>query len=113
MKTITSGLMAGAMLIVATLALAPTAGGQSSSPPWFYTLVDGSQLLDDCPICDRLSRPVPMWGTFQLRLLVQGPLFSSYALENISFHAGIPGGITYSGYALYSPNPYLLWFGTS
>ena len=95
MKTITSGLMAGAMLIVATLALAPTAGGQSSSPPWFYTLVDGSQLLDDCPICDRLSRPVPMWGTFQLRLLVQGPLFSSYALENISFHAGIPGGITY------------------
>jgi hypothetical protein len=95
MKTITSGFMAGAMLIVATLAFAPTAGGQSSSPPWVYTLVDGSQLLDDCPICDRLSRPVPMWGTFQLRLLVQGPLFSSYALENISFHAGTPGGITY------------------
>ena len=95
MKTNTSGFMAIAMLMVATLALAPTAGGQSSNPPWFYTLVDGSQLLDDCPICDRLSRPVPMWGTFQLRLLVQGPLFSSYALENISFHAGTPGGITY------------------
>jgi hypothetical protein len=95
MKTITSGFMAGAMLMVANLALAPTAGGQSSSPPWFYTLVDGSQLLDDCPICDRLSRPVPMWGTFQLRLLAQGPIYSSYALENISFHAGNPGGTTY------------------
>lgn len=95
MKTITSGFMAGAMLMVANLALAPTADGQSSSPPWFYTLVNGSQLLDDCPICDRLSAPVPMGGTFQLRLLVQGPIYSSYALENISFHAGIPGGTTY------------------
>jgi hypothetical protein len=83
------------MLILANLAFFPTAGGQSSSPPWFYTLVGGSQLLDDCPICDRVSMPVPMWGTFQLRLLVQGPIFSSYALENISFHAGIPGGTTY------------------
>ena len=95
MKTITSGFMAGAMLMVATLALAPAAGGQSSSPPWFYTLVNGSQLLDDCPICDRLSAPVSMGGTFQLRLLAQGPIYSSYALENISFHAGSPGGITY------------------
>jgi len=36
-----------------------------------------------------------MRGTFQLRLLAQGPLFSSYALDNISFHAGNPGGTNY------------------
>src|ERR1035441_1557638 len=103
MKTITFGYVAGAMLVVANLALAPTAGGQSSSPPWFYTLVDGSQLLDDCPICDKLSIPLPMRGTFQLRLLAQGPIYASYALENISFQAGSPGGIIYqaTGQGLY------------
>ena len=95
MKTFTSGFFAGAVLIVANLAFAPAAGGQSASAPWVYTLVDGSQLLDDCPICDRVSIPVPMRGTFQLRLLVPGPLSTSYALENISFHAGTPGGISY------------------
>ena len=88
--------MAGAMFILTNLAFSPAAIGQSSSPPWSYTLVDGSQLLDDCPICDHVSRPVPMWGTFQLRLLGQLPNNSTiYAVENISFQAGSPGGMTY------------------
>jgi hypothetical protein len=95
MKTLNAGFMADVMLIVTGLALAPTAGGQSPSPPWVYTLVDGSQLLDDCPICDHVSIPVPMRGTFRLRLLMQGPLFSTYAMEDISFRAGSPGGTTY------------------
>jgi hypothetical protein len=45
-----------------------------------------------------------MWGTFQLRLLGQGPIYSSYAVENISFHAGIPGGTTYqvTGQGIYT-----------
>ena len=54
---------------------------------WFYTLVNGSQLVDDCPICDRATIAVPMRGTFQLRFVEQGPLFFTYALENISFTA--------------------------
>src|ERR1035437_3870318 len=95
MKTNTSGCVAATVITIGMLTLASDAGGQFSSTPWVYTLVDGSQLLDDCPICDRLSAPVPMWGTFQLRLLVQGPMFSSNAVENISFHAGRPGGTTY------------------
>src|SRR5664279_440141 len=95
MKTNISGYLAVAVIVIGVLALASDAGGQSSSPPWVYTLVDGSELLDDCPICDRLSVPVPMRGPLQLRLLVQGPFFSTYAMENISFHAGNPGGITY------------------
>jgi len=96
MKTISLGFMAGAMFILTNLVVSQAASGQSSSPPWSYTLVDGSQLLDDCPVCAYVSRPVPLWGTFQLRLLMQLPNNStSYALENISFRAGTPGGMTY------------------
>jgi hypothetical protein len=84
-----------ALTVGALLAVASGASGQSSNPPWTYTLVNGSQLLDDCPICDHVSRPVPMTGTFQMRLLVQGPLFSTYAVEDIAFQAGLPGGTTY------------------
>jgi hypothetical protein len=104
MKTITCEFMAGVMLMVASVALAPTAYGQSSSPPWVYTLVNGSQLLDDCPICDRVSIPVSLRGTFQLRLLVAGPIFSSYAVESISFQAGSPAGLTYkvTGQGIYT-----------
>jgi hypothetical protein len=60
-----------------------------------YTLVHGSLLTDDCPICDRVTAPVPMWGSFELRLTSQGPLFLNYALENVQFSAGRPGGQIY------------------
>ena len=70
---------------------------------WVYTLVDGSQLTDDCPVCDRVSLPVPMQGAFQLRFLGQGPLFANYAVENLTFTAGQIGGRTYkvSGHGAY------------
>ncbi len=65
---------------------------------WTYLLVSDSSLLDDCPICDRLSAPVPMHGTFDLRLVSQSPVSSSYALENIQFTAGSrPYTVTGSG----------------
>jgi len=71
----------------------------SQTPPlngvWVYTLVNGSQLTEDCPICDRITLPVPMRGTFQLRFLGEGPFFANYAVENISFTAGLPGGQSY------------------
>src|SRR5579872_5029051 len=72
----------------------------AQNPPlngvWSYTLVNGSQLTDDCPICDRVTVPVPMHGTFQLRFLAQGPLFANYSIENLSFTAGQTGGRTYT-----------------
>src|SRR3974390_1606746 len=81
-----------------TMAQTPSVNGV-----WFYTLVNGSQLIDDCPICDRVTIPVPMGGTFQLRLLGQGPLFTDYAVENVSFTAGQTGGRVYrvSGHGTY------------
>jgi len=64
--------------------------------PLLYTLIDGSQLIDDCPICDRPTIAVPMRGTFELRLDQVGPLSSLYAIENIHFKAGIPNGPSYT-----------------
>jgi hypothetical protein len=61
-----------------------------SLPPgsvWSYALVNGSSLLDDCPVCDRVSIAVPLRGSFQLRFVQQGPLFSTYAMDNISLTA--------------------------
>lgn len=85
-------------LMIALAALwGNTTWAQSSSPGtvWQYTLVNGSSLLDDCPLCDRVSIPLPMRGTFQLRFLQQGPLFTSYSLDNISLRA-VGNGRTYN-----------------
>src|SRR5215510_3427858 len=53
----------------------------AQTPPlngvWVYTLVNGSQLTEDCPVCDRITLPVPMRGTFQLRFLGEGPFFAN------------------------------------
>jgi hypothetical protein len=67
----------------AGLAQTPT-----TDPPWVYLLVNDSSLLDDCPICDRVSVAVPMRGTFSLRLIEANPLSSRYALEDLQFTAG-------------------------
>ncbi len=62
---------------------------------WVYTLIDGSQLEEDCPVCDRLTIPVPMRGTFELRVMSQDPLFTDYAVENIAFTAGTTNSPAY------------------
>ena len=72
------------------VALEPSIKAQqtSSGPVSSYMLLDGSQLIDDCPICDRIPIVRPLRGSFQLRFVYQGPLFSTYALDNIAFTAG-------------------------
>src|SRR5438045_1766984 len=67
----------------AKAALSPTV-----STAWTYTLVDGSTLFNDCMVCARPSFFVPLRGQFTLRLLAQGPLFTTFALENIQFSGG-------------------------
>ncbi len=47
-----------------------------------YRLLEGSQLLDDCPICDRLSRPVPLRGELDLVLVRETPIESVYEIAN-------------------------------
>jgi hypothetical protein len=60
----------------------------STNRPWAYLLLSDSSLLDDCPICDRLSIAVPSRGSFSLRLINENPVSVQYAVENIQFKAG-------------------------
>ena len=57
-----------------------------------YSLIQGSSLTDDCPICGRPTIILPMHGQFDLRKAAENPLFTTYALENIEFIAGSEGG---------------------
>jgi hypothetical protein len=84
--------------VAAALLLAPrTAIAQPTSTfPWTYTLTGESSLTDDCPVCDRVAIVAPLRGTFELRLLEQGPLFSTYSMEHISLHGGNANGASYS-----------------
>ncbi len=60
-----------------------------------YTLIEGSQLTDECPMCGRSPIVVPMKGTFSLRLTNQNSLFSSYEMRDIAFQAGSSPGPQY------------------
>ena len=60
----------------------------TTNQPWAYVLLHDSYLLDDCPVCDRISIPVPMRGTFNLRLIEENPIGARYALDDIKFTAG-------------------------
>jgi len=82
-------------LILSAFTTASEAQQTSSGPVWSYALVDGSQLVDDCPICDHVPIIRPLRGTFQLRLVQQDPLFFTYALEDVSFTAGDTNGPNY------------------
>src|SRR5688500_10980545 len=53
---------------------------------WFYRLTDGAAIMDDCPICDRVSVWHPLEGQFYVvgtsdpnRLLISSVSFISTA----------------------------------
>ena len=82
------------MLWAAFLAVTCCAVAQTNAPQR-YTLLSGSQLIDDCPICGRPTILAAMTGTFDLHLLEQNPLFARFELLNIAFHAGTNPGPEY------------------
>jgi hypothetical protein len=84
------------ILCILTTAFPLKLTAQAKAPPVTYTLVDGSHLVDDCPVCDRVAIIVPLRGTFQLRLVSQDPLFANYAVENLSFAAASTNGPQYT-----------------
>lgn len=74
-----------------------TANGGCSLPATAqeYALLSGSELTDDCPICDRIPIVVPLTGTFRLSVEDSNPLFTSFAVTNISFRGGRETGPQY------------------
>jgi hypothetical protein len=81
-------------ILLLSLSAATVAGGGTPERTdcWRYTLLEGSTLTDDCPVCGRPTIILPMRGSFSLRLLDDNGLFATYALGDISFTAG--GGPT-------------------
>jgi hypothetical protein len=67
----------------------------TNDPPRLYTLLAGSQLTEDCPVCDRVSVPMPMTGTFAVRFVNEDPLYSYYTIENVQFRARSESGQEY------------------
>jgi len=61
-----------------------------------YILLEGSYLVDDCPVCGRPTILQPMRGTFELVLQEENPLFSRYSVRNVSFQAGNSAGWLYT-----------------
>ena len=84
-RLILAGVLLGGITVAAERA---PAQAWSTGSLRYYTLLDGSLLTDECPVCDRLPIVVPMTGTFGLHLLDQGPLSIRYGLSGISFRAG-------------------------
>src|SRR5437773_5639304 len=83
-----------AAAVVLALAFAVSETPAQTNRTWQYTLLPDSSLTDDCD-CGRPTISLSMKGGFRLRLLQENPLFSSYALENISFIAGSTSGPNY------------------
>jgi hypothetical protein len=69
----------------------------ASNPPQIrhYILHEGSYLIDECPACGRPTFEEIMRGSFDLRFLGQGPLFTDYVVEHIDFSAGSVSGRQY------------------
>src|SRR5690349_13992151 len=67
------------------------------APASRYVLLSGSYLLEDCPVCARVSIEEPMRGTFDLRLQETNAFTSRYSLENITFTAGTSRTYTVKG----------------
>jgi hypothetical protein len=82
------------MMLVTCVVTATSAVAQSTNAQT-YALVPGSQLVDDCPICERPTILAPLTGTFTLSVLDQNPLYTRYELTDISFHAGAQTGMEY------------------
>jgi hypothetical protein len=64
-------------------------------PTTRYRLLEGSTLLDDCPICDRLSRPIPLRGEFDLVAVSSNPLSTRYHLFDVKLTADSGDGLVY------------------
>ncbi len=68
-------------------------GWMSAADGWVrHRLIEGSTFLEDCPICDRVSIPSPLRGSFDLRLEETNPLFTRHALRNIDWTTHDAGG---------------------
>ena len=74
------------------LALVP-AGGiveiRAAADSWHYRLIEGSEWVDDCPVCGRPTLSSPLRGQFTMELIEETPIGSRYELRDVDFHTGM------------------------
>jgi hypothetical protein len=83
------------LLMLAWVAIGACGDLTAAAQPFTYALLSGSDLTDDCLLCDRLSLPIPLQGTFDLLPLDSNPLFTRYQITNIAFRTIGTTGRTY------------------
>jgi hypothetical protein len=59
--------------------------GLQASTPWRCQLLEGSTLLNDCQVCDRISIPKSLRGSFDLILEKSNLIDATYSLTNIQW----------------------------
>lgn len=74
---------------------ATLAQGAANEGAWKYTLLDGSTLLDDCPICGRPSIAIPLRGTFELNEIPSPAPLRRYEIRGVDFVAANGSGREY------------------
>src|ERR1051325_7266354 len=74
-------------LILTVCAVMANSSSAQTNTGWRYTLLDASEITDDCPICGRPTIPYPLRGTFDLVLVGANTVFTDYRITNISFYA--------------------------
>jgi hypothetical protein len=73
-----------------------TTGVAQNPPPgqvWTYSLIEGSTFIKDCPVCDHVTVPLRVRGTFNLVLTAENLLFTQYEVGDIAL-ATVPGAPT-------------------
>ena len=76
--------------LVLALFVAFSAPAQNFTTPTVlaYRLLEGSSLVDDCPICGRPALLYPLRGTFTLVQTNVNPIITQYQLRDIDFYTG-------------------------
>jgi hypothetical protein len=85
MKYFHAALGANLLTLIASNGLAQSG---VTNAPWSYVLLEGSSLVEDCPICGRPTILQPMRGTFELVQTHADPLVVRYQIQNVSWFAG-------------------------
>ena len=89
-------MLVGLLLLGIGPAAEPGQAQWSSGSDRIYTLLEGSTLTDDCPICDRMPIVVPLRGSFRLHLISQNPIITLYEIQDLALQAGSLPGPQYS-----------------
>jgi hypothetical protein len=92
---------AAQFLVLLVMVVAVRGQTLTNGQVWRYQLTEGAAIMEDCPICDRVSIWEPLQGSFDL---VGTAVAGQYIVTNISFHtvSGINRALVGSGMLRYT-----------